>query len=136
MLETQHYFVASAHGDKDASAPSMTPPTDVLGDDPLADFTQARQQTIDTFSKGGTIERTGPSLGIAFADRLLHGWDLATSTGQDATMPEGLAEAYGVVRGAFTDEQPTGVFDAEVEVGDDASPQDRLLAYTGRHPPR
>ena len=54
-------------------------------------------------------------LGIAFADQLLHGWDLAVATGQDATMPEGLpAMAYGMIHGRFTDEQRTGVFKPEV----------------------
>ena len=38
------------------------------------------------------IDRTGPALAIAFSDQLLHGWDLALSTGQEATMPDGLPE--------------------------------------------
>jgi uncharacterized protein (TIGR03086 family) len=135
MLDTQRYFVRSAQGDKDAKLPSPTPPTDLLGDDPVADFTDARQQTIDTFSQDGVIEKTGPALGIAFSDQLLHGWDLAKATGQDATMPEGLADAaYGMVHGKFTDEQRKGVFKPEVQVDDTASAQDRLLAYTGRDP--
>ena len=135
MLETQHYFVAAAQGDKDAKPPSPTPPTNLIGDDPVADFTNARQQTIDTFSEEGVIEKTGPSLGIAFSDQLLHGWDLAKATGQDTTMPAGLAEAaYGMVHGAFTDEQRKGVFKPEVNVDGTTSPQDRLLAYTGRDP--
>ena len=50
-------------------------------------------------------------------------------------MPDGLAAAaYEVVHGAFTDEQRTGVFKPEIEVGNDASPQEKLLAYTGRDP--
>ena len=81
------------------------------------------------------IEKTGPALGIAFSDQLLHGWDLARATNQDATMPDGLAQAaYDLIHGAFTDEQRTGVFKPEVPVGDDATPQQRLLAYTGRTP--
>jgi hypothetical protein len=39
-----------------------------------------------------------------------------------------------MIHGKFTDDQRKGVFDPEIEVGDDASPQDRLLAYTGRDP--
>jgi hypothetical protein len=50
-------------------------------------------------------------------------------------MPDGLAEAaYGLIHGKFTDEQRKGLFKPEVKVPDDASPQDRLLAYTGRDP--
>jgi uncharacterized protein (TIGR03086 family) len=81
------------------------------------------------------LEKTGPSLGIAFSDQLLHGWDVARATGQDDTMPEGLPEAaYEVIHGRFTDEQRKGVFKPEISVGPDASPQEKLLAYTGRRP--
>ena len=81
------------------------------------------------------IDKTGPALGIAFSDQLLHGWDLATSTGQDATMPDELpASAYSLIHGRFTDEQRKGVFKPEIAVASDASAQDKLLAYTGRDP--
>jgi len=133
MLETQRYFVGAARGE-DATPPGQTSP-DVLSADPKRDFDRARAEVIDTFSAEGVIDKTGPALGIAFADQLLHGWDLARATGQDATMPDGLAEAaYGVIHGRFTDEQRKGVFKPEIPVGDDASPQQRLLAYTGRDP--
>jgi uncharacterized protein (TIGR03086 family) len=80
-------------------------------------------------------ERTGPSLGIAFGDQLLHGWDLARATGQDPTMPTGCAEAaYEAIHGRFTDDQRKGIFKPEIPVGRDAKPQERLLAYTGRDP--
>jgi uncharacterized protein (TIGR03086 family) len=133
MLDTQHYFVESAQG-HDVSPPSPNPP-ELLGDDPKADFERARSTTLSTFGEPGVIEKTGPSLGIAFGDMLLHGWDLARATGQDATMPDGLAEAaYQMIHGRFTDDQRKGVFKPEVPVGPDASAQDKLLAYTGRDP--
>jgi uncharacterized protein (TIGR03086 family) len=133
MLETQRYFGAVALGE-DATPPSPTPPA-LLSDDPVADLQQARDQIVRGFGQPGVIEKTGPLVGIAFADHLLHGWDLAQATGQDPTMPEGLAEAaYETIHGRFTDEQRKGVFKPEIEVGPDASAQDRLLAYTGRRP--
>jgi uncharacterized protein (TIGR03086 family) len=133
MLETQRFFIATARGE-DASPPSPTPPK-LVSDDPVADFQQARDDVVASFGQPGVIEKTGPSLSIAFADQLLHGWDLARATGQDTTMPDGLADAaYETVHGRFTDEQRKGVFKPEIEVGPDASAQDRLLAYTGRHP--
>ena len=46
----------------------------------------------------------------------------------------GAEEIFEMVHGAFTDEQRTGVFKPEVPVGDDASPQEKLLAFTGRRP--
>src|SRR5215218_6000840 len=104
MLDTQRYFVGAARGE-DVSPPSAIPPP-LVSDDPVADFERARAETLSTFAEPGVIGRTGPSLGIAFSDQLLHGWDLAKATQQDATMPAGLAEAaYGMVHGAFTDEQ-------------------------------
>lgn len=133
MLETQRYFIGAAQS-KDVSPPAPTPP-DLLGDDPAHDFTQARSELIETFRRPGVMEKAGPTLGIAFADQLLHGWDLAKASGQDATMPAGLPEAaYATIHGRFTEEQRKGVFKPEIAVGPDASAQDRLLAYTGRDP--
>ena len=48
--------------------------------------------------------------------------------------PELAAAAYEMIHGRFTDEQRKGVFKPEVPVPADASPQARLLAYTGRQP--
>jgi hypothetical protein len=60
---------------------------------------------------------------------------LAKATGQDTEMPAGLPEAaYEVIHGRFTDDQRKGVFKPEVSVPANASPQDKLLAYTGRNP--
>jgi uncharacterized protein (TIGR03086 family) len=135
MLQTQHYFVGAARGEQ-VSPPSGTPPS-ILTGDPAEDFRRARSETIRTFSEEGVIEKTGPSLGIAFSDQLLHGWDVAEATGQDSTMPEGLAQAaYDTIHGQFTDDQRKGVFKPEVAVDADASAQERLLAYTGRRPRR
>jgi uncharacterized protein (TIGR03086 family) len=133
MLETQHYFVGAARGE-DVSLPSPKPP-EILSADPAADFEHARSETLRTFGEEGVIEKSGPALGIAFGDQLLHGWDLARATGQDATMPAGLAEAaFELIHGRFTEDQRRGVFKPEIEVDPNASAQDKLLAYTGRKP--
>ena len=133
MLDTQRYFARSARGEE-ATPPAPTPPS-LLTDDPTADFERATDELVDAYGRAGVIEKMGPSLGIAFSDQLLHGWDLARATQQDATMPDGLAQAaYDSIHGMFTDEQRTGVFAAEIPVGEDATPQQRLLAYTGRDP--
>jgi uncharacterized protein (TIGR03086 family) len=133
MLDTQRYFVSAARGEQ-ASLPA-SPPPELLGDDPVGDFERARQDVMNTFGAPGVIDRTGPSLGIAFSDQLLHGWDLARATGQDETMPDGLAAAaYQMIHGRFTDEQRKGIFKPEVPVARDASAQDKFLAYSGRDP--
>jgi uncharacterized protein (TIGR03086 family) len=133
MLDTQRYFVGAARGEE-VAPPSPNPPN-IISDNPVADFQQASDETLSTFSDPEVLEKTGPMLGIALSDQLLHSWDLAKATGQDATMPEGLPEAaYNVIHGRFTDEQRVGVFKPEVRVPPEASSQDKLLAYTGRDP--
>ena len=133
MLQTQRYFVGSARGE-DVAPPMGTPP-DLVGADPVAAFDRARADMLRTFGADGVIEKTGPSLGIAFSDTLLHGWDVARATSQDATMPAGLPEAaYEMIHGRFTEAQRQGVFKPEIAVAADASPQTKLLAYTGRQP--
>jgi uncharacterized protein (TIGR03086 family) len=133
MLDTKNYFVGAARGEE-VSPPAQTPP-DLLGDDPLADFERGRSEMLSTYGAPGVIEKTGPSIGIAFSDQLLHGWDLAKATDQDATMPDGLPEAaFEMIHGRFTDDQRKGVFKPEVDVPANASAQDKLLAYTGRKP--
>lgn len=109
MLDTQRYFTGAARGE-DAPLPSSEPP-DLLGDDPVATFAQSRSELMGAFGEPGAIEKTGPTLGIACSDQLLHGWDLARATGQDATMPDGLAaRAHGIIHGRFGDDQRQGVF--------------------------
>jgi uncharacterized protein (TIGR03086 family) len=133
MLDTQRYFAGAARGEE-AALPAPSPPS-LLTDDPTADFARASSEVIDAYARVGVVERMGPALGIAFSDHLLHGWDLARATHQDATMPDDLAQAaYDCIHGRFTDEQRKGVFGSEIPVGDDATPQQRLLAYTGRDP--
>jgi uncharacterized protein (TIGR03086 family) len=133
MLESQRYFAASAAGKK-GDRPGQQP-ADTLGIDPLAEFTAVHRKAHDAFAAGGGNGTAAPLLGIAMADTLLHGWDLAISTGQDATMPADLAErALERIHGRFTDEQRRGVFKPEIPVPDGASAQDKLLAYTGRPP--
>jgi len=133
ILDTQRYFASAGRGES-ATPPGPNPP-DTVSDTPADDFAQARSAVISVFSEEGVIEKTMPALGVAFTDALIHGWDVARATGQDATMPDGLAQAaYTTIHGRFTDEQRKGLFAPEVPVAGDATPQQRLLAYTGRTP--
>ncbi|MDQ1705777.1 MAG: hypothetical protein QOF18_2143 [Frankiaceae bacterium] len=133
MLETQRYFASAGRGE--SASPPGPNPSDTVSDKPTDDFAQASSDVIAVFSQDGVIDKTMPALGIAFADCLLHGWDVAKATGTDATMPAGLAQAaYTTIHGRFTAEQRKGIFAPEIPVSDDATPQQRLLAYTGRTP--
>jgi hypothetical protein len=134
MLQIERYFVGAVRGDKVAL--SQDPP-DLLSDDPISDFDEVRTETLRTFGEPGVIEETGIALVAAFRDQLLHGWDLAVSTGQDPTMPEGLPEAaYAMIHGRFTQEQRKGVFKPEINLAPESSAQEKLSAYTGRDPAR
>jgi len=131
MLDTQRYFAGTGRGEE-AEPPSRTPPR-LLGDNPLKEFRRSRAELFCAFAEPGVIETTGPTLGIALADQLVHGWDVATATRQETTMPEDLADAaYQMILGRLTDDQRDGLFKTALTVPPDASPQAQLLAYTGR----
>jgi len=133
MIDTQNFFAARARGEEPAF-PGKTPPS-LIGDDPEAAYEQARLETLRAHREPGALEKTGPLLGIAFCDQLIHGWDLATATGQDATMPDDLVQAaYAMLDGRLTDDQRGSAFKPAVDVPDNATVQDKLLAYTGRRP--
>src|SRR5207244_12862530 len=83
MLDTQRYFIGAARGE-DASPPSPEPP-ELIGDDPVADFAAGRSELLTAYRAPRAIEKTGPALGIAFSDQLLHGSDLAKAAAQEAT---------------------------------------------------
>lgn len=75
-------------------------------------------------------------LGLLIADLLIHSWDLARSVGADDTLPPAAVEAtmmgLGNVPAAML-RGPT-MFGPPVEVADDASAQDKLIAFVGRQP--
>ena len=71
-----------------------------------------------------------------FMDALIHTWDLATATGQDATLDLELVDVCVVM---FLPDMPErgragGLVGPAVGVAADASAQDRLLAAMGRRP--
>jgi uncharacterized protein (TIGR03086 family) len=133
LLSSQKYF-ADAPDDESAKPPQGNPPA-LLGDDAVKQYAEAREKTLGVYREPGVLEKTGPSLGIAFVDQLVHGWDLAQATGQDATMPEDLAQAaLAMVDGRMPDGQRGTFFKPAVPVAEDAPAQDKLLGYGGRQP--
>ena len=133
MVDTQRYFVASARG-QDAQMTLPVPP-DLVGDDPVGVYDATIADALSVYDAPGGADKAGFGLGVAFADTLLHGWDLAKATSQDATMPDGLAPvAHELVSQNFKDDQREGILGPKVPVPDDASPQDQLLGFSGRTP--
>jgi uncharacterized protein (TIGR03086 family) len=133
LCDTQQYFISKARGE-DATFPDPSPP-ELVGDDPSKAYAGYRAATLDAYSDPQVQEKQGFGLGASFVEQLVHGWDLAKSTGQDATMPPHLAEAaLQFLDGNLTDENRGTLFKPAVAIAPNAPPQDKLLAYTGRRP--
>ncbi|HEY7814727.1 MAG TPA: TIGR03086 family metal-binding protein, partial [Nakamurella sp.] len=118
---------------------------DQLADDPVAAWRDSAAGLLSAFDAPGVLDRTFsspigemPGAGLArlrITETLVHGWDLARSTGQPVPFAEPLA------RGAldFTLRQlPSGAerstfpFAAEQAAPDNAPAIDRLAAHLGR----
>jgi uncharacterized protein (TIGR03086 family) len=146
LLWGQQMFAGGPSGG--TVAPPTGPPPELVGNDPAAQYEDARKATLHAYAqpgaldgmvKGGTLGEVPAAmiLGIAFCDQLAHGWDLAKATGQDATIPEDLATAaFAMMQGRISDDArgPGKNFKPAVPVPDDASVQDKLIAYLGRDP--
>jgi uncharacterized protein (TIGR03086 family) len=116
---------------------------EVLGADPAAAYAASARAASDVFHRPGALDAPcavsyGPVPGSVYAghrliDVLIHGWDLATATGQDTALGDDLVEAcrqvaepqIGMLRasGAFAEGRP---------VPPEAGAQARLLAMLGR----
>ena len=72
---------------------------------------------------------------IPITDMIIHRWDLAKATGQDATMDNALAEiGLAALTPALSGGRDGAFFGPEVTVPASGSAQDRLLGLSGRTP--
>lgn len=118
---------------------------DVLGEDPLGSYDASASAAAAAFEGPGALDAAcavsyGPVPGSVYAghrfvDVLIHGWDLAVATGQDATIdPDLVMACLAIVEPQADLLQASGSFGVHVDVPDDADPQTRLLAILGRRP--
>ena len=72
--------------------------------------------------------------GILCLEFLVHAWDYAAALGRDVSAPDSLSDyVMGLARNIITPQGRTNAgFDDPIEVPDDASALDQLLAFTGR----
>ncbi len=116
---------------------------DVLGSDPLTSYDRSAEGAAAAFNAPGAMQAPckvsyGPVpgeiyAGHRFVDVLIHGWDLAKATGQDATLPADLVEAcFEVIEPQKDLLKASGMFGSEVDVPPDADRQTQLLATLGR----
>lgn len=120
-------------------------PADPDLSDPLATFGPTLQGLGAAVGAPGALDRTvaapfGEVPGDQFArfivlDGLVHGWDMATATGQAYDPPDALVAAADAFARESVDPLRDGqTFADAVEPPADASPIERLAAYTGRRP--
>jgi uncharacterized protein (TIGR03086 family) len=116
---------------------------DVLGTDPLRVYDDSALVAAAVFRAPGAMQQPcavsyGPVPGEVYCghrliDVLIHGWDIAASTGQDTTLDPELVEAcFEVVEPQREMLAGSGAFGTPVEVPEDASRQTQLLAVLGR----
>ena len=71
---------------------------------------------------------------VALDEVVVHGWDLASATGQAYEIPDEEAQVALSFVGSFDAPRDGVLFGPVVDVPDGAPPSDRLLGLTGRDP--
>ena len=114
--------------------------------DPGTNYLASAEAVLAAWSEPGAMDRrchmpfgdipAPAAVSIHFLDLVVHGWDLARASGQDATIaPDLAAEALDISRDLLSDElREAGVFGPEVPVSADDPLHDRLVAFMGRRP--
>jgi uncharacterized protein (TIGR03086 family) len=119
--------------------------SDLVGDDPFASYDRAARAGLDAWRAPGALDRSyamplgeqpgRQALAIHQADLLIHGWDVAEATYQDATMDPDLAAFALATERAFIRPEMRGTgraYAPALSDGDAVTDQDRLLALVGR----
>ena len=117
---------------------------DVLGSDPVAAYDRSAESAATVFEMPGALDAPcavsyGPVPGEVYAghrviDVLIHGWDVASATGQRTDIDPQLIDAcWQVVRPQLSLLQGSGAFGIECADEVDNDPQSSLLAALGRH---
>lgn len=140
---TGNYWAYELAGGKTIEEVGTALDGDVLGNDPVRAYDDSSIVAAAVFREPGAMERPcavsyGPVPGSVycghrFIDVLVHGWDVAKSTGQDTTLDADLVVAcWAVVEPQLDELSASGAFGNSVRLPDDADPQARLLAALGR----
>jgi uncharacterized protein (TIGR03086 family) len=124
----------------------LAPRPEILGDDPVKAYDSVMADLRDAIRSPGAMDRVlkvpfgdvpAPALvGFVAFDLVVHSWDIATATGQEYAPPDELvSEVDAFARQVVAPEWRDGdTFAAEVEPPGGATPLERLVAFSGRHP--
>jgi uncharacterized protein (TIGR03086 family) len=126
-------------------SPGGLPERNLAGDDPAKAYRVGVEALLRAAADGDALTRIhdtplgampGAVLGgFTTLDILVHGWDLATATGQDATLDAELAEqVLAFAHQTITEATRAPRIGPELTVAADASATDRLVAFLGRQP--
>ncbi|MBC2933330.1 TIGR03086 family metal-binding protein [Nocardioides sp. zg-1228] len=86
-------------------------------------------------TRAGGVDLPGQVAGLVALDEIvLHGWDLASATGQGFDCDDATAGALAEFVDGFDTDGTPGMFGPAVTVGADATPFERVLAASGRDP--
>jgi uncharacterized protein (TIGR03086 family) len=140
---TGNYWAYELGGGKTIEEVGTALDGDVLGTDPARAYDDSALVAAAVFREPDAMERPcavsyGPVPGAVYCghrliDVVIHGWDIAKSTGQDTTLDPGLVEAVWAVAEPQIDQlAPSGAFGTVKTVPDDAPLQTKVLAILGR----
>ena len=143
MIGGNHRFVKIAHGEPGESVPATG---DFVRNDALTPYRESAEAVSKAWSDPSVLERTAHlpfgdfpgafAIGIHTVEVIVHGWDLATATGQATDLdPELYAVAWQNCKDI--DESfrgPGRPFGPAVTPPADASDTARLMAWLGRRP--
>jgi uncharacterized protein (TIGR03086 family) len=144
IVTGSHWYASTVRTGDGTIAP---PQRDYTEDNVLAAYDTGIEAATSNFKARGALERTitlpfgeFPAerfLGLATSETFVHGWDLASATGQSTDLDPRLAEqllatARDVMPASFRGPDTTAPFAPEVPARPDACPADQLAAFLGR----
>jgi uncharacterized protein (TIGR03086 family) len=117
---------------------------DNLAEDPAGAYRQSAEMALAAWQRPGALDESLAFAGMPgsvvirmhLTEELVHGWDLAVATDQEAGIDDELAELALEVLRPVPEEMLRGPqsFGPAVEVPDDAPTGDALVAFLGRDP--
>lgn len=139
------YFMALLDGASKEDALEQLLVADVLQPDPVSAYVAQRPRLRDAFARPGALDRvchwvlgdlTGAQLlHGCVAETTVHAWDIAHATGNDQPMDPQLAEvAFATIEQLAPIFAANGFAAPSVDMPDEATLQDRLIACSGRRP--